>query len=135
MALKGDRHEFQTDISFFCNVAAERGVILVHSGGGSGASMDDTNAVVTLHTGAIGLKPAGLLLNDVIDVNLTQFGHLLNWFKDETLKGGKCTLLRKGWVVTNKVTGTPVAGDKAYLAVNGLVTPSATGSPPLVGAF
>lgn len=132
MALKGDRVEFQTDISFFCNDVTERGVILVHSSSGSGASMDDTNAIVSVPTGSVtGLKPAGLLLNDMVDLDLTR-----TWFynmKDERQVGTKCTLLRKGWVVTNKVTGTPVAGDPAYFTTNGVLTPS-TGSK-LVGAF
>lgn len=131
MALLPDRYEFQTDISYFCNSVTERGVILVHSSSGSGAALDNTAAVVTLHTGAVNLKPAGLLLNDMVNVDLTRYH--VNQYKDEMQVGGKCTLLRKGWVCTNKVSGTPVAGDKAYLAVNGLVTPTAGG--PLVGAF
>lgn len=30
-------------------------------------------------------------------------------------KGGKVSILKKGWVVTNMITGTPVAGALAYL--------------------
>lgn len=132
MALKGDRHEFQTDISFFCNDVTERGVILVHGSSGSGASMDNKLAIASLPGTAVSaLKPIGLLLNDMVNVNLTRYA--LNQMKDEMQIGGKCTLLRKGWVVTNMITGTPVAGDKAYLAANGKVTPTAGG--PAVGAF
>ena len=38
----------------------------------------------------------------------------LNQYKDEVQLGGKVTVLTRGWVVTNKVTGTPSAGDLAY---------------------
>ena len=50
MALKPDRHEVVTDISFFMNETAERGVIVVHNTAGSGAAMDDGNAVVQIPT-------------------------------------------------------------------------------------
>jgi hypothetical protein len=38
----------------------------------------------------------------------------LNQFKDEVQKGGKVTLMTRGWVVTSNITGTPKAGDLAY---------------------
>jgi hypothetical protein len=48
MALKSDRHELQTDISFFMDEAATRGGAVVHgSTTGSGAAMDQGKAVVT----------------------------------------------------------------------------------------
>lgn len=137
MALKPDRWEFYTDISFFCNSVTERGVVVVHSTSGSGVSLDQNKAVVTLPgTGVtLNLKPAGLLLNDVIDFDPTR--SWLNGLKNEIRVGGKCTLLKRGWVVTNMLaTGiTPVAGDLAYLAPNGKITNSATGTPPQVGKF
>lgn len=132
MALKPSRWEFQTDISYFCNSVTERGVILIHGSTGSGEALDDKSAVVSL-PGATptGLKAAGLLLNDMVNLDLTRYR--ITHQKDEMQVGGKCTLLRKGWVVTNKVLGTPVAGDKAYLGANGNITPTSGG--PLVGAF
>lgn len=137
MALKPDRYEFYTDISFFCDTVTERGVILTHSTSGSGVSLDQTRAVATLPgTGVtVNLKPAGLLLNDVVEYNPSSAW--LNNVKNEVRVGGKCTLGRKGWWVTNMLaTGiTPVAGDAAYLAPNGKVTNSATGTPPRIGTF
>jgi hypothetical protein len=131
MALKPHRHEFQTDITFHCNDVTERGVVLVFGSSGSGDAMDDPNAVVSLAAVAGTNKPAGLLLNDMVNVNLARYH--LNFNKDEMQIGGKCTLLKKGWVVTNKITGTPVAGDKAFLGANGTVTPTA--GTALVGQF
>lgn len=137
MALLGDRHEFKTNISFFCNDAAERGTILYFGASGSGVALDQTVAVVTLGgTGVTtGLKPAGLLLNDMVVRN--QWRPFNNIYKDEMTVGGKCTLLEKGWVVTNMLaTGiTPVAGDPAYFAPSGKITTSSANSAPRVGTF
>lgn len=137
MALKPDRWEFYTDISFFCDSETERGVVLVHSHSGSGVALDQNHAVVTLPgTGVTtNLKPAGLLLNDVIDFDPTR--SWLDGLKNEVRLGGKVTLLKRGWCVTNMIaTGqTPVAGDPAYLAPGGKLTTSATGTPPRVGTF
>jgi hypothetical protein len=125
MALKPDRHEFQQDISFFCNSVTERGVVLVFSTGGSGVALDDTAAVVTLPgANASGNKPAGLLLNDVVNNDLTRVHP--NYWKNQMQVGGKVTLLKKGWVVTNMILPgvTPVVGDTAYVAASGRLTNS-----------
>ena len=44
----------------------------------------------------------------------------LNQHKDEVQLGGKVTVLRKGWVVTNSISGTPSAGDIAYVGDAGV---------------
>ena len=123
MALKADRHELETDISFFMNETATRGGIVVFSTAGSGAAMDSSAALVT-GTVASGNVPVGLLLNDMVNLDLTR--QHINWHKDEVQKGGKVTLLKKGWVVTNNITGTPTAGAAAYVASNGNLTTART---------
>ena len=142
MALKPDRHEVVTDISFFMNETAERGIVVTHSTAGSGAAMDDSNALVAIPTTASGSYPAGLLLNDVVNIDLTR--QHLNQHKDEVQKGGKVTLLQKGTVVTNNLEGTsPAAGNLAYLAHSGnlsttyIIADSSdhTGSAKVVGRF
>lgn len=124
MALKSDRVEAYTDISFFCNDAsAERGVIAVHSTGGSGVAMDDSSAVVTATIASpSGKIPAGLLLNDVVTLDLTR--QHINWHRDEVQTGSKVTLLRQGQVTTNMVVSgvTPTVGQDAYFGVNGKLT-------------
>jgi hypothetical protein len=138
MALKADRHEAVTDISFFMNETAERGVIVVHSTAGSGSAMDDSNALVTIPTTASGTYPAGLLLNDMVNIDLTR--QHLNQHQDEVQKGGKVTLLKEGWVVTNKIDPTttdPTVGVPAYLASSGLLSvtnPAAYDASTLAGA-
>jgi hypothetical protein len=132
MALKPDRIEAYTDISFFMNETGERGGIVVHVSGGSGVSMDDANAVVEYAADQSGTKPAGLLLNDVVSLDLTR--QHINWHKDEVQIGSKVTLLRQGQVTTNVVSGTPTIGADAYYGVNGVLTPTSTNSTK-VGRF
>ena len=117
MALKSDRNEVQTDISFFMNEVATRGGVVSMSTGGSGAAMDQGVALVT-YTAASGKAPMGVLLNDMVNLDLTR--QHINQHKDEVQKGGKVTILRKGYVVTNNIEGTtPTAGAQAFPAHSG----------------
>ena len=123
MALKSDRSTLQTDISFFMNEAATRGGVVCQSTAGSGASMDNGSALVTYAASASGQVPVGLLLNDMVNIDLTR--QHLNQHKDEVQKGGKVTLLQKGFVVTNNLEGTdPNGGDLAYVAHSGNIAAS-----------
>ena len=117
MALKADRHEETTDISFFYNAGtATRGgvVCLADLGLASGAALDQGENLVayTACDDDGSNRPVGILLNDVVNKDLTRTH--VNHHKDEVQKGGKVTVLTRGWVVTSNVTGTPVAGDMAY---------------------
>ena len=124
MALKPDRIELLTDISFFMNTIAERGGVACVVTGGSGIAMDDANAVVSYAAVASGAKPVGVLLNDVVNIDLTR--QHINWHRDEIQLGGKVTLLRQGQVSTNRVTGSPSAGVDAYVGASGLIGTSST---------
>jgi len=123
MALRPERDEHLTDLSFFMNVTAERGGIVVLSTAGSGSAMDDASAVVKLPTvpGADveSGKPIGLLLNDVVDLDLTR--QHINYFKDEMQKGGKVLVLRRGTVTTDQISGTPVGGEPATFYIGGVL--------------
>ncbi|MBY0525594.1 MAG: hypothetical protein K2R98_19470 [Gemmataceae bacterium] len=139
MALKGDRHIVQTEISFSLSDVAERGVVVMYSVAGSGHALADAAGTVTLlAANSSGNKPAGLLLNDFVSIDQTVTHR--NWHKDVQVLGERATLLRKGWVVSNKITGTPTLGATAYVAASGLMTPSkhATGGEamtPKCGEF
>lgn len=140
MALKGDRREAEYDISFYMNEVGARGGVVCFSTIGSGAALDQAAALVTYKATASGNKPAGLLLNDMVNVDLTR--QHLNFYKDEVQKGGKVTLLMRGWVVTDQIESgiTLAAGDKAYLGAAGRITnaQAATGGEaanPFVGRF
>lgn len=135
MALRGDRYEAATDITFFMNVVAERGVIVVHTTTGSGSAMDQADAVVAVPTGQApsSTSPAGLLLNDVVNLDLTR--QHINQHKDEMQLGSKVRLGRQGFWVSDQISGAPVAGNTAYYTSLGLLTPSDPGSGPKVGRF
>lgn len=134
MALRPDRHEMDTDISYFMNEVAERGGLVSLSTGGSGAAMDQSQALVTYAAAPSGKAPMGVLLNDMVNIDLTR--QHLNQFKNEVQKGSKVTLLRRGYVVTNKILGTPTAGNKAYVAHSGNFSPTdVIGGSPVVGQF
>jgi hypothetical protein len=135
MALKPDRIESHTDISFFMNEVAERGGVASVVTGGVGVSMDDANAVVRYAPVASGSMPVGVLLNDVVNLDLTR--QHINWFKDEVQVGGKVTLLRQGQVTTNMLVSgdTPTAGSAAYVGANGLLSTSGAGGVAKVGTF
>jgi hypothetical protein len=114
MALKGDRHELDTDISYFMNEVGNRGGVVVASTQGSGAAMDQSVQLCTLDVPTSGAKALGILLNDM--VNYDQTRQHINFYKDEVQKGSKVTILRKGWIVTDQIASgiTITAGDTAY---------------------
>ena len=95
MALKADRYELQTDISFFYNnAAATRGGVVVHdSTTASGAAMDQGVNLVKYKTAAATDVPVGILLNDIVNKDLTRTH--LNQHKDEVQLGGKLQSLEK----------------------------------------
>ena len=114
MALKADRNELDVDISFFMNETAEKGMVVCLSTVGSGAAMDQSQALVAkTDAHATTTFPVGILLNDVVDLDLTR--QHINWHKDEVQKGGKVAILKKGYVVTDQIEGTPTAGALAFM--------------------
>ena len=147
MALKGDRHEFQVDIKYFLNDVAEKGTVLVYGPGGgsgtgpvgaSGIGLDSALSLASVAGNPSGLLPVGLLLNNQVSIDQTR--QHINFMRDEMIVGGKCSILKQGWVITNKVTGTPSAGNTAYLTTNGNLTPTVsstggTAATPKVGQF
>jgi antitoxin (DNA-binding transcriptional repressor) of toxin-antitoxin stability system len=133
MALKADRYELQTDISFFYNAGiATRGGVVCHDTAGSGAAMDQGVNLVKYSTSG---TPVGILLNDVVNKDLTRTH--LNQYKDEVQKGGKVTVLRKGYVVTNLVDTVqpPIAGSGAYRSTVNAGNISIVASGDKIGNF
>jgi hypothetical protein len=145
MALKPDRDIIHTDISYFVTsitgpstTRMERGGILCASTStpGSGAAMDDSAQVVEYATASSGRKAVGLLLNDFVNIDLSR--QMLNQFKDEAQIGTKAVILRKGWVVTNKLDATSATGSvpvTAYCGSSGNLTQNGTAGLPAVGEF
>jgi hypothetical protein len=114
MALKADRHEQTTDISYFyvAGTGTRGGVVCLDLLSASGAAMDQGDNTVSYQAASTTDVPVGILLNDVVDKDRTRMK--LNEYKDEVQKGGKVTVMTQGYVVTNMVDGTPSPGDVAY---------------------
>ena len=124
MALRPTRNEHLTDLSFFMDETSERGVMITASSQGSGAAMDQSAAAVQV-AAALDDKPVGLLLNDMVNLDLTR--QHINYDQDEMQKGGKVLLLRAGFVVTDQISGAITLGDPAHFVPGGLFC-SATAS-------
>ena len=118
MALKADRNELDVDISFFYDEGtATRGGIVILDTVGSGAAMDQSQAKVKYDTVTGASIPVGVLLNDVVNIDLTR--QHINWHKDEVQKGNKVAILKNGTIVTNMIDtsthgSSPTAGQVAY---------------------
>ena len=74
MALKADRYEESTDISFFYNegTATRGGVVVLDAVLASGAAMDQGDNKVKYAQAAGTDVPVGILLNDVVNKDLTR---------------------------------------------------------------
>ena len=134
MALKPARYEGQTDISFFMDQVAERGGVVCVKTVGSGSALDQSAAEVEYKANPSGQRPVGILLNDMVNKDLTK--QILNPYKNEMQKGSKVTILRKGWVLTNMVTGTaPSGAQTAYVGPSGYFSISSASGYVEVGEF
>ena len=134
MALKADRQIDSVEIGFYVNEVAEKGLIVVPLTAGSGIALDSSLNVATVSADASGVNPLGMLMNDFVSIDVTK--QYLNYHKDQAVLGSKATIMTKGWAVTNKVTGTPSAGETAVLAASGYVTDGTDAvATPKVGKF
>lgn len=140
MALKGDRREDTYNIDFYMTSTAERGGVATLVTMGSGAARDQGVNVVSYGATASGKFPMGILLNDVVDIDLTKYD--LNRYKHEVQKGSKVTLLTRGEVVTNMISPHSAAitpGAMAFVGNSGLLQSTVgAGGPthtPPIGRF
>jgi len=138
MALKPDRnHAEVTDIRQHWDenqTTAEKGGMTSLVGQGSGVAMDADENAVNYAADPSGQVPMGLLLQDV-NPPLSDTRDFKNHSNLEVRPGGKVTLVRQGILVTDMVIGTPAAGDAAYLAASGNVSPTQATGAPLIGRF
>lgn len=140
MALKPDRHVVTDDITFILNTASVAGKVVIlkttqPSGSASGVGIGVSAGIADVVSGtpASGTKPLGILLHEFVDID--QSVRHRNYQKVQQVLGEPCTILRNGWCVTDQVTGTPAAGDAAYLGADSKVTPTQVNNIPVVGQF
>lgn len=142
MALKPDReYNETTDITnFWTTVAAEKGgcagVVTQSSGAAMGVNIVDEANVVGYIADPSGAVAKGILVQTVSAVMSTN-RDFPNFENGEIRPSDKCTLIKKGFVVTDMIVGsTPTVGAVAYLAASGKLSMANYGSAsPVVGRF
>lgn len=138
MALMPDREIKVWDITRKMTTVCEAGQFVVHTGGGgSGASIGETNGSVKVESASnaaiSGSKFAGVVMHPHVSLDTTKYD--LDQLKGESLINTVCTLAAQGFVVTDNISGTPTIGAPAYLALSGKVSPTDLGLAPVVGVF
>lgn len=142
MALKPDREYNEvTDITnFWTTVAAEKGgiasVVTAGSGAAIGVNIVDEANVVGYLASASGAIAKGVLIQTVT-APLSATRDFVNFENNEIRPGDKCTLIKKGFVVTDMIPVgvTPTAGATAYLAASGMISSVQATSAPQIGRF
>lgn len=140
MALKPDRDFFEdTDImNYWINDGTqdtkEKGGVASVVSSGSGVAMDASGNVVSYVADPSGVAPKGVLLHDV-NPPLSATRDFRNYDKVEARPGDKVALVRKGWLVTDFITGTPAVGGVAYLGASGLISTTQATDAPTIGRF
>lgn len=137
MALRPDRWIIEEDITQACHTVTNRGVILCYSTSNSGVAVGGPGNVEAFASPS-GKTPAGMLLDDCVSVDETQYHR--NFHKDQIVLDEKCCLVKKGRLVTNMIFGTPAVGGTAYLHGTGFISTSVHGgggtvATPKIGQF
>ena len=142
MALKPDReYNETTDITnFWTTVAAEKGgcasVVTQGSGAAIGQNIVDEPNVVGYVADPSGAIAKGILIQTVAAV-MSATRDFPNFENGEIRPGDKCTLVKRGFVVTDMIPAgiTPTAGAAAYLAASGFVSSTQATGAPQIGRF
>lgn len=142
MALKPDREYNEvTDITnFWTTVAAEKGgcagIVTQGSGAAIGVNIVDEPNVVGYVADPSGAIAKGILLQTVTAA-MSATRDFINFENQEIRPGDKCTLVKKGFVVTDMIPAgiTPTAGAAAYLAASGYVSSTQATGAPQIGRF
>mgnify|MGYP001570879908 CR=1 FL=1 len=134
MALKPLRKDnVGSDVAYVLGAAAEKGVVVRILGASGTGKPGDANNTVEVPTNASGF-PVGVLMTDVVSLDLSRFPHLASNHRDETTVGRPVKIMTEGYLYTNMVSGAPTPGVSVYYTVGGLVTATNTGSV-VVGTF
>jgi len=142
MALKPDReYNETTDITnFWTTAAAEKGgcasVVTQGSGAAIGVNITDEPNVVGYVANPSGAIAKGILVQTV-SAALSATRDFVNYENQEIRPGDKCTLIKRGFVVTDMIpTGvSPTAGAAAYLAASGMISSTQATGAPQIGRF
>lgn len=122
-------------VQYFSSGTFEKGVCLVmNTGTFSGISNEHASRYAIAAANGSGAKPIGLCENKVVNYDLTR--QKLNPFdRLEVQTGQKVSIITRGWMDTNQISGTPTVGADCYLAANGQVSATQLTGYPLIGRF
>ena len=133
MALAPSRQIFQTNIDYSLNEVCERGVVCCIVPGTTPVGEVTCTAVPT----GVGVMPIGVLLSDVEDLNYDRHPEYRQ--RNVLDVGSVVGLAQEAELLTDRITGAPVAGNPCYLAANGTLSPTqltdGITSAPLLGKF
>lgn len=134
MALSPSRQVWQTNVDFALNEVAERGVVCTIVPGTTSAGEVTASATPT----GVGVQAIGVLLDDVEDLNYDRHPEYRQ--RNVVDVGSVVGLAHEAELLTDQVTGSPVAGNDAFLNVNGTVGPTQLqdglgNNAPQVGKF
>ncbi len=113
-------------------------MIVCYKTAGSGSAIAENAGEVSLYSTPSGKVPAGMLLNKFVSIDQTVRHR--NWHNGEQVLGEKAPLMKRGWAVTDKYTGSPTLGATAYLTSDGKTTPTVsstggTAATPKAGQY
>jgi|10_taG_2_1085330.scaffolds.fasta_scaffold00240_31 hypothetical protein len=119
--LRAQRDIREVDSSFFMDQVAEKGSVVTYDG------ISHPECPVECVRLQQGDEPvAGILLNDVVNIDLTNSHYPL---ASDVMKGGKVQVLRKGTIITRPL-GEPTPGANAYANGSYITTDYSDSSVP-----
>lgn len=141
MAIKPDFNVLEWELGYYLNETADKGLVVCISTASSGTDLDGSANLATVKANPSGAYPIGVLVDQVVNIDTTQY--VTNVHKPEINIGNKVSIVKKGWLVTDKVHAeqTVTAGKTAVLYASGLVGDAVTGwepqhvNNPYVGRF
>lgn len=137
MALKRYRKELahDNDIRYYFNMVGDAGGMATVATGitGSGGMPGDPHYVATYAPNPSGQTPAGILMQEVINIDQTRFH--INFQREQVPVNYKVCLNIGGEYSTNMVLVAPTGRQPAYLAASGNFSATQASGAPLVGEF
>jgi len=116
MAMAPSRAPLEDTVRYSLNEAAERGLICSTIPGTTTAGEVTVTAVPT----GLVVLPIGILLDDIEDMNYDRHGEYLN--RNVSDIGSLVGIATKGVYETDRINGTPVQGNPAYLYTDGYIS-------------
>jgi len=135
MAIKNTDYSCERHITYFSSGTIDDGqCVIAATGTYSGAALEHANRYAYVGSSASGAIPLGICETKVQNYDLTR--QKLNPFNpNEAQTGSKISIIKHGWVNTNYISGTPTAGNPAYIHSGGYMSPTQLLGYAQVGRF